>query len=88
MLCYNRIDVSERVDINKTSASKECNHMYQPYVYNGCHDVLMMSMKLRDIAILNINGADYYCIITAISNIEAINLLQTIVLREKKGGKL
>ena len=25
MLYYDRIDVSERIDINKTSASKECN---------------------------------------------------------------
>ena len=39
-------------------------------------DVLMMSVNLSDIAILNINGAGYQCIITGISNSEAINLMQ------------
>ena len=33
---------------------------FQPYVCSGCHDILMMSMNLCDIAILNMNGADYY----------------------------
>ena len=49
---------------------------FQPYVCNGCHDVLMMSMNLSDIAILNINSADCCCIITRISKSEAVNLLQ------------
>ena len=49
MLEYNRIDISEGADINKTFASKECsichywylldkNFNYEPYLYNGCHD--------------------------------------------------
>ena len=28
-------------------------------MWNGCHDVLTMSMNLNNIAILNINGLDY-----------------------------
>ena len=35
-------------------------------------------MNLSDIAILNINGADYQCTISKISQIEAINLIQNI----------
>ena len=54
-------------------------------VCNGCHDVLMMSMNLIDIAILNIKGADYCCIIYRINKSEAINLMQSIHLTEKKG---
>ena len=27
---------------------------FQPDLYNGCHNVLMMSIKLSDIGILNI----------------------------------
>ena len=43
MLHYNRIDISERIDSNKTSASIECgishywyflNNMCQPYACN------------------------------------------------------
>ena len=56
----------------------------QPYVCNGCHDLLMMSMNLSGIAILNIKSADYCCIITRIGKSEAINLMQKINLTEKK----
>ena len=67
-LYFDRIDVSEEIDINKTSASKECDicHYwyflnkglkFQPNVCNRCHDLLMMSMNLSDIAILNIKSA-------------------------------
>ena len=27
---------------------------FQPYICNGCHDILLMSSKLNDIVILNI----------------------------------
>ena len=45
----------------------------------------MMSMRLSDTAILNINGADYCCIMNEISKIKnvAINLLQNADLTEK-----
>ena len=62
---YDRIDISEGIDVNETSSSKECDvclYWYflnysskcQPNVLNRCHDLLMMSMNLRDIAILNL----------------------------------
>ena len=44
----------------------------------------MMSMSLRDIAILKIKGSDYSCIISLISKNEAINLLQNADLAEKR----
>ena len=64
MVLYGRINVFEGIDINKTSASKDCDdchfwyfldkrYKFQPYVCNGCHDVLVMSMNLGDIPILN-----------------------------------
>ena len=59
--------------------------MLQPDVCNGCHDVLMMSMNLNDIAVLNIHGLDYRCIINRISESEAVNLLQNADLSEKSG---
>ena len=65
MLYYDRIDVSEGIDVNKTSASKEgiiCHYWYildkgfefQQDVCNEYHDVLSMSINLSDIDILNI----------------------------------
>ena len=78
MLYYGRID----------SASKECvichywyflnySFKFQPNVCNICHDLLMMSMILSNIAILHIKGSDYRCIISLISKNEAINLMQS-----------
>ena len=46
----------------------------------------MISVNLSDIAILNIQGSDYGCIITSISKNEAINLLQNADLTEKRGA--
>ena len=94
MLYYNRNDVSERVDVNKTSESKECDichywyflnkdFKFQPNICSRCHDLLMMSMNLSDIAILNIKSVDYHCIISRISKNEAINLMQNANLTEK-----
>ena len=86
MLYHDRIEVSERIDVNKTRASKEydiCHYWYflnynftfQPNVCNRCHDLLMMSISLSDIAILNIKGSDYYYIIRLISK-KALKLLK------------
>ena len=74
MLYFDRTDLFEGLDVNKTSASKGCDifdywhflkysFKFQPNVCNRCHDLLMMSMNLIDIAILNIKGSDYCCII-------------------------
>ena len=63
-LYYDRIDVSEGIDINKTSASKECDicrywcflnkgFKFQTYVRNKCHDLLMMSMNLSETCYFN-----------------------------------
>ena len=78
MLYFNRIEVYERVDVNKTIATNKCNicHYWyflnvifklQPNVCNGCHDLLMMSMDLSHIGIGNIKGSAYRCIISFIS---------------------
>ena len=41
---------------------------------NWCHDTLMMAMNLKNAAILNIHGVDYYCIINKIRKSEVMNL--------------
>ena len=58
-----KIDVSEGIDVNKTSASKQCNvchywyfliysFKFQPNLCNRSHDLLMISMDPSDIAVL------------------------------------
>ena len=89
-----RIDTFERIDVNKTSESKQCNFShywiffkkrfkFQSDVCNGYHDVLMMSLNFSDIAFLKIHGADYHCIISIIIKSEAMKEIWNIDLTEK-----
>ena len=57
---------------------------FQPDVWNRCHDVLMISINLDDIAILNIRGVDYRCVVNGISKSKTVNLLQNADLSEKR----
>ena len=77
------------------SESKECHichywHFsyelfnFQPDVWNGYHDLLTMSMNFSKVAILNIKGADYCCIISGIRKSQGINLIQNICLNKKR----
>ena len=58
MLQYQKIDVSEGIDVNKTSASKECElchywffkdvgFKFEEHVCNGYHDLLTMAHSLK-----------------------------------------
>ena len=82
--------------LKETSASKECDicqywyflnysFKFQPNVCNRCHDLVIMSINLSDIAVLNIKGSDYRWIISLISKNEAIKLMQNADLNEKSG---
>ena len=44
-----------------------------------------MSINLSDIAILNIKGSDYHCIMSLISKNETISLLENADLTKKPG---
>ena len=74
MLQYEQIDVSEGINNNKTSASKECMlchywyfkdivFKFEPHVCNKCHDELMTAYELKNIAILNVKCVDFRCIL-------------------------
>ena len=63
-----KIDVSERIDINKTLAPKECElHHYwffwdigfkfEEHFCNKCHNLLTIAHYSKDIAILSTKGA-------------------------------
>ena len=86
--------VSEGIDTNKISASKEfmiCYYWYfkdvgfkfEPHVSNECHDVLMTAYELKNIAILNVKSADFRCILWGISRDEAFNRLNNSVFEDK-----
>ena len=78
MLQYDRINISEGADFNKTDASKErmiCHYCYfkdicykfEPHVCSGSHDILMMAYELENIVILNVKGVGYRWVLWAVT---------------------
>ena len=94
MLQYEKIDVSEGIDTNKTCASKECmlchywyfndvGFKFEPHVSNKCHNVLMTAYELKNIAKLNVKVVDFRCILWGIKMVEDVNRLNNSVLEDK-----
>ena len=48
-----------------------------------CHDVSMTAYELKSIAILNVKGANYRCVLWGNSKNEAVNILHNFVLEDK-----
>ena len=94
MLQYEKIDVSEGIDTNKASASKECifcHHWYfkdvgfkfELHVCNKCYDILMTAYELKNTAISKVEGVDFRCILWGINRDETVNKLNNSVLEDK-----
>ena len=94
MLRYQKIDISEGININKTNASKECEifhywffkdigFKFQEHVCNKCHDLLTIAYSLKDIAILNAKGNTYRCILMGISKNEGLKRLNNLVIYDR-----
>ena len=93
MLEYDRIDISEGTDTNKTSASKEChywyfleqNFNYEKYLCNGCRDLMQKAVSFNDVAIVSIKGNDYRIHFRYMSKNDAIVLMTNSNLNDKNG---
>ena len=94
---YKRIDISEGIDVNKINLSKECNichywyfkdigFKYQPYLCNGCHDLMQKAMGFNNIAIVYIKGSAYRIHFSHMSKDDAINIMNGSNLIHKRGA--
>ena len=97
MLEYDKIDISEGIDINKRNASKECDicdywyfenigFKYEPYLCNGCHDLMQNAINFNDFAIVSIKGGNYRIHFWYLIKDDAINIMKNSDL--KKSGSL
>ena len=89
MLEYNRIDISEGIDVNKSSdKSKECDichyWYFQPHLCNGCHDLMQKAMSFNDVAIVFLKGNDYRIHFWYMSKDDAISIMHNSNLIDKK----
>ena len=94
MLRYQKIDISEGIDINKTSSSKECElccywffkdigFKFEEHLCNKCHDLLKIADSLKDIAILNAEGATFRCILMGISKNKGLKKLNNSITYDR-----
>ena len=70
MLEFERIDISEGIDVNKTNLPKECDicrywyfkdigFKYESYLCNGYHDLMQKVMSFNNIAIVYVKKNAY-----------------------------
>ena len=96
MLEYDRIDISKGININETNASNECDiyhywylldkgFKYEPYLCNGCHDLMQKAINFNDVAIASIKGSDYRIHFWYMSKDDAIDIMKNPNLNEKSG---
>ena len=96
ILEYDRIDISEGIDIDKTNKSIECNiclywyfldknFNYDPYLCNGCHDLMQKAMSFKNIPIVSIKGNDYRIHFWYMSKNDAIALMTSYNLNDENG---
>ena len=97
MLEYNKINISEGIDINKCEEiSSECslckfyyfldkNFKYVPYLCDGCYNMFMKTVSTQNLTIINHNGNYYHVIFAFISKKDAYNLIKNDVILGEKG---
>ena len=94
MLEYDRIDISEGIDIKKCKETSreyslckfyyflDKNFSYGPYLCNGCYDMSLKAISMENLAIINHNGNHEQ---KSMSKKDAFNLIKNAIIIDKKG---
>ena len=97
MLEYDRIDISEGIDIKKyKGTSRECslyqfyyfldkNFSYGLYLCNDCYDMSLKAISMQNLAIIKHNGNHYRVNFAFMSKKKAFNLIKNTIIIDKKG---
>ena len=96
MVEYDRIDISEGIDVNKTNLSKEydiCRYWhfkdigfkYEKDLFNGCHDLMQKAMSFNNVAVVYVKGNAYRIHFWYMSKDDAINIMNGSNLVDKRG---
>ena len=96
MLEYERIDISDGIDVGMSDISKECmlchywyflhkTFSYGPYLCDGCYNILQKSINFKNIAIVHIKKSAYRIYLLYMSKREAKKLMTNSNLINKEG---
>ena len=97
MLKYDRIDISEGIDVDKTNKSKECmlchywyflhkNFSYGPYLCDDCYNFSQKSRDFKNIAIVHIKKNTYRIYFQHMSKHKAKKIMNKFDLVGKMGN--
>ena len=96
MLEYDRIDLSEGIDVKKCNErSRQCslckfyhflnkNFNYQIYLCDGCHDITTKTTSVKNLAIIYHGGNAYRVNFMFMSKNDAFNLIKNSNIIDKK----
>ena len=96
MLEYDRVDVSEGIDVNKTILTKECElchywffkdvgFKYEKCLCNGSHYLMEKAISYNNIAIVYVKGNACRISFWYVSKNDAINIMNGSIFLEKWG---
>ena len=96
LLEYDRIDISEGIDVDMSNRWKECmlchywyflskNFSYGPYLCDGCYSIMQKSNKFKNIAIVHVKKSTYRIYFLYMSKREAKKLMNSSNLSDKQG---
>ena len=96
MLAYERIDISDGIDVNKSYESKECmlchywyfldkNFSCVPYLCDGCYNITQKCNKHKNVAIIHIKKSIYRICFLFMNKHEAKKLMANSNVIDKKG---
>ena len=97
MLEYDKINISEGIDINKfEETSRECSlckfyyfldkkFKYGPYLWDGCYDMSMKANSTQNLTIMIHDGNHYRVNFVFMSKKDAYNLIKNATIIDKKG---
>ena len=97
MLKYDRIDITERVDLDKTNKPRECNFChywyflkkkkfsYGPFNCDGCCDTVQRSTDFKNITIIHVKKTAYRVSFKDASKNKAKKLMNKFNVVGKRG---
>ena len=96
MLKYDKIDITEDIDLNKTNKSKECtfcrywyylnkNFSYGPFTCDCCYNIVQRSIDFKNIVIIHVKNSAYRVYLKDISKHKAKKLINKFDLIGKTG---
>ena len=97
MLKYDKIDILEGIDVDKTNKSEECtlchywyslnkNFSYGSYLCDGCYDISQKSTDFKNIAAVHIKKSAYRIYFPCMSKHEAKKLIKKFDPIDKTGS--